>query len=105
MAWEELPEDERTVAPVDMDEYTSASQDDYESYTEESETTFAEAAKADAAGDKFEQATVFLAISLFLAGVASLFRQRRVRYAALTFSAVAIIPGIWTMIDGQQALG
>lgn len=105
VAWENTPDDEQPATALDMDEYAEPGLDDYNEYSETAETQFADAAKADEAGDKFEQASVFLAISLFLAGVASLFKIQGVRYAALLLSAAAVIPGILSMLDGQSALG
>jgi hypothetical protein len=103
--WESLPTDEQPDTALEVEAYQETSFDEYNEYTALAEEQFAEAAKADSAGDKFEQASVFLAISLFLAGVASLFKIQGVRYAALTLSALAVIPGVIAMLDGQNALG
>lgn len=105
VAWENLPDDERPATALDVEEYQETSFEEYETASATADTQFEEAAKADSAGDKFEQASVFLAISLFLAGVASLFKIQGVRYAALTLSALAVIPGVLAMLDGQSALG
>ncbi|HYI60873.1 MAG TPA: DUF4337 family protein [Acidimicrobiales bacterium] len=104
-SWENLPEDERPATALDVDAYQETALEEYNEFSADAETQFTEAAKADSAGDKFEQASVFLAISLFLAGVASLFKVQGVRYAALIGSALVIVPGIMAMLDGQSALG
>lgn len=105
VAWETMPEDEQPATALDVDEYAEPGLDDYNAFSETAEVQFAEAAKADEAGDKFEQASVFLALSLFLAGIASLFKIQGVRYAALLGSVLAVVPGILSMLDGQSALG
>jgi hypothetical protein len=104
-AWEVIPSEDSPPTALDMDEYAQPSFDDYEEYSATADTQFEEAAKADAAGDKFEQASVFLALSLFLAGIASLFKMQSVRIAGLTLAALAVIPGVIAMLDGQSALG
>lgn len=105
VAWDDAPEDERPTTALGMDEYTSESFDQYEIYSAEADSKFEEGATADAAGDKFELANVFFAVSLFMAGVAALFRKHPVRYFALALSLVAMVPGVLSMIDGQSALG
>lgn len=105
VAWEEAPEEERTTTALGMDEYTSESFEQYGIYSEEADAKFEEGATADAAGDKFELANVFFAVSLFMAGVAALFRKHPVRYFALGLSLLSMIPGVISMIDGQSALG
>ena len=57
----------------------------------------------DDAGDKFELAAVFLAVALFFAGIASLFKVHRVRVALLIGSALLIIPGIIAIVQGHGA--
>lgn len=105
VAWENLPEAERPPTALDVDEYAQPSFDDYEEYSAMADAQFEEASKADAAGDKFEQASVFLALSLFLAGLASLFKIQAVRWAGIAGAAIFIIPGVMNILDGQSALG
>lgn len=102
--WAELPEDETPPTPLDLDEYVVQSYEDYEVASAEADAKFEEGATADAAGDDFELANVYFAVSLFMAGVAALFRRHPVRYFALTLSVLAMIPGIVAMIQGQSAL-
>lgn len=105
VAWEAIPTDESPPTALDVDEYQTPSLDEYEALVAQAETQFDEAAKADNAGDKFEQASVFLAVSLFLAGIASLFKIPAVRWGALVLAAVSVVPGVMSMLDGQSALG
>jgi hypothetical protein len=87
-----------------MEEYVVGAQIEGDATTALAEEQFAAAQKADEAGDKFEFASVFLAISLFLAGVASLFKNRKVRYATLLLSVVFIVPGVLSIVQGQNSL-
>ncbi|HEV7720345.1 MAG TPA: DUF4337 family protein [Iamia sp.] len=103
--WEDIPVDESPPTPLDLDEYQVASFDDYEATSDDADAKFEAGATADAAGDKFELANVFFAVSLFMAGVAALFRKHPVRYFALGLSLIGMVPGIISMIQGQNALG
>lgn len=75
-----------------------------EQLTERAAAEFAEAQEFDDAGDKFELAVVFFAVSLFLAGIGSLFKDRKIQMAVLGLSAVVIVPGIVFILQGQSAL-
>lgn len=103
VAWE-ASGDDGPPTPLDMEEYVVGAQIEGDATTALAEEQFASAQKADEAGDKFEFASVFLAISLFLAGVASLFKNRKVRYATLLLSVVFIVPGVVSIVQGQNAL-
>jgi hypothetical protein len=105
VAWEDLPEGDRPASAADLDDYQSESYDEYQSYLDQADADFEAGATADAAGDKFELANVFFAVSLFMAGVAALFRKHPVRYFALALSLVTMVPGIVSMVQGQNALG
>ena len=50
---------------IDTDAYELESFADYEMYADEADAKFEEGAKADAAGDEFELANVYFAVSLF----------------------------------------
>ncbi len=102
--WAELPEEETPPTPLDTDAYVLESFDDYEMYAADADAKFEEGAKADAAGDEFELANVYFAVSLFMAGVAALFRRHPVRYFALGLSVLGIVPGVISMLNGQSAL-
>jgi len=73
----------------------------YSSKFDESEAAFTEAQKANDDGDKFELAAVFLAVALFAAGIASLFRDRKIQMAMLIGSVVLIIPGLYAIGQGK----
>jgi len=49
----------------------------------QAEQEFADAQQVDDQGDKFDLASVFLAVSLFFAGIAALFEVCRIRIAML----------------------
>jgi hypothetical protein len=102
--WAELPEDETPPTPLDLDEYVVESFNDYEDTTALADEQFAEGAKADEGGDKFELANVYFAVALFMAGVAALFRRHPVRYFALGLSVISMVPGVLAMIDGYSIL-
>ena len=62
-------------------------------YEDRAESEYAEGAEADEQGDKFELAAVLLALTLFFAGVATLFARVQVTKALLAISAVTLIAG------------
>ncbi len=64
---------------------------------------FAAAQEVDDAGDKFELAAVFLAVALFFAGIASLFKVHRVRVALLIGAGLLIVPGVIAIVQGHAA--
>lgn len=104
--WEQIPAGapDEPPTPLDTESYVVPAQEQAIALTEEAQAQFAEAQAFDDAGDKFELASVFLAVALFLAGVGSLFRVRKVQIAVLTMSVVAIVPGFIFILQGQSAL-
>ena len=105
-AWEQIPvgAPDEPPTPLDTAEYVIPAQDEAIALTEQAADEFSEAQAFDDAGDKFELAAVFLAVSLFLAGVGSLFKARKVQIAILAMAAVAIVPGVIAITQGQSAL-
>jgi len=110
--WLELPEEETPPTPLDLESYVvpdigledgcvTEEEECYASKFAESEVAFAEAQKANEDGDRFELASVFLAVALFLAGIASLFRQRPIQMAMLIGSVVLILPGLYAIGQGK----
>ena len=106
--WLELPDEETPATPLDLESYIvpdiDCSEEQVECYStkfDESEVAFAEAQKANDDGDKFELASVFLAVALFLAGIASLFKQRNIQAAMLVGSVVLILPGLYAIGQGK----
>ena len=105
-AWELIPagSPDEPPTPLQTEEYVIPAQTEAIALTEQAADEFTEAQAFDDAGDKFELAAVFLAVSLFLAGVGSLFKARKVQIAILTMAAVIIVPGLIAILQGQSAL-
>ena len=105
-AWEVIPvgAPDEPPTPLETDEYVIAAQVEANRLTDVAADRFAEAQEADDAGDEFELAAVFLAVSLFLAGIGTLFKAAAIRTAILAMSVVAMVPGIYAIVQGQQAL-
>ena len=88
--------DEDAITPFDDDEanpYFIAEIAEAERLTAESEQAYDDATEAGDIGDKFELATVLLALTLFFAGIATLFRRRLVAVSLLGVSVVALTAG------------
>ncbi len=88
--------DEDAITPFDDDPenpYFIAEITEAERLTAESEKAYDDATAAGDIGDKFELATVLLALTLFFAGIATLFRRRLVAMSLLGVSLVALIGG------------
>lgn len=105
-AWEQIPVGApgEPPTPLQTEEYVIPAQTEAIALTEQAADEFTEAQAFDDAGDKFELAAVFLAVSLFLAGVGSLFKDRKVQIAILTMAAIVIVPGVLAILQGQSAL-
>jgi hypothetical protein len=102
VAWETQADDENARAtPLDRDEYVVQSYLDYVETSETAEQQFADAKGINEQGDNFGLASVFLAIALFAAGIAALFKSRKLSIALLAGSALLIIPGIWAIAKGK----
>ncbi|MEZ5117089.1 MAG: DUF4337 family protein [Candidatus Nanopelagicales bacterium] len=102
-AWVETGDD-GPPTPLDMDEYVVPAQLEAVRLTNQAETEFSEAQSADEAGSKFSLAAVFLAVALFLGGIASLFQNAGVRIALLIGAAAFIVPGAVAILGGQAAM-
>jgi len=88
--------DEDAITPFDDDPenpYFIAEIDEAERLTAESEKAYDEATAAGDIGDKFELSTVLLALTLFFAGIATLFRRRAVAMSLLGVSTAALVVG------------
>lgn len=111
--WEALPDEETPPTPLDLESYVvpdigtnegcivDVQEECYSSKFDEAEIAFAEAQKATDIGDKYELASVFLAVALFLAGIASLFKQRSIQLAMLVGSVILILPGLYSIGQGK----
>ena len=98
-AWEQPGNEAAT--PLDTDEYVVQAFNDGEELTAQADTQFEEAFAADEQGDKFELASVFLAVALFFAGIASLFKVRPVQIVLLIAAAGLIVPGVIAIVQGK----
>jgi hypothetical protein len=105
-AWEQIPagDPDEPPTPLLTDEYTVPAQGEALRLTEQAATEFQDAQDIDDAGDKFELAAVFLSVALFLAGIGSLFKTRAIQLAILGMSALAVVPGVISILNGQSAL-
>lgn len=63
-----------------------------------------EAVRLDRVGDQFELATVLLALTLFFAGIASLFRRRLLARGLLAVGTLALGAGVMTLLGALAAL-
>jgi hypothetical protein len=105
-AWDRIPvgDPDEPPTPLDTAEYVIPEQVEAQRLTDVAAEKFEEAQTADDAGDKFELAAVFLSVSLFLAGIGTLFKSPAIRTAVLAMSVVAMVPGIYAIVQGQNAL-
>lgn len=88
--------DEDAITPFDDDPenpYFIAEIAEAERLTAESEKAYDEATATGNIGDTFELSTVLLALTLFFAGIATLFRRRVVATALLGISLAALVVG------------
>ena len=105
-AWIEIPvgSPDEPPTPLQTEEYEIPAQTEAIALTEQAADEFSEAQAFDDAGDKFELAAVFLAVSLFLAGIGSLFKSRTLQIAILAMAVVVMVPGVIAIIQGKAAL-
>ncbi|MBZ5735813.1 hypothetical protein K8Z61_15065 [Nocardioides sp. TRM66260-LWL] len=82
---------------ADDNPYENADYAEGQAQGEASKQTYEEAKAADERGDKFELATVFLALTLFFGGIATLFSRRSVRLTLL-------VVGTGTLAFGSSIL-
>lgn len=88
--------DADAVTPFDDDAenpYVIAEFAEAERLADESKAAYDEATAAGDVGDTFELATVLLALTLFFAGIATLFRRRLVSTALLGIALVSLVAG------------
>ncbi len=75
--------------PLEVDEYVIEAFTTANDLFEQADAQFTDAQKTDDRGDNFDLAAVFLAVSLFFAGIAALFMARKIQVAMLIGSALA----------------
>lgn len=100
-AWLAVPQGEGPLTPQGMDEYATPAYDRYVELNDQATASFDEAQRIDDQGDKFDLAAVYLAVSLFFAGIAALFKVRKVQLAMLAASVVVIVPGLIAIAQGK----
>lgn len=100
-AWLAFPEGEGPATPLDTDEYVIEALTSAQDLTAQADLEFDEAQKIDDQGDNFDLAAVFLAVSLFFAGIAALFKVRRIQLAMLAGSALLLLPGLQAIGKGK----
>lgn len=100
-AWLAIPQGEGPPTPLDTDEYKIQAYDDYQTYAAQADAEFDEAAKIDDQGDNFDLASVYLAVALFFAGIATLFKVRNIQIAMLVFAILMVGPGLWFIAKGK----
>lgn len=101
VAWEKLEGDNDVPTPLDTPDYVLEDFTTYQQEFAKSQKEFDDAATKDDLGDNLDLASIFLAVALFLAGIAALFKVRRISIALLCGSAVVIIPGCWAIAKGK----
>jgi hypothetical protein len=101
VVWVDLTGDNDVPSPLDTDAYVSDDLVSYQTNFDQSVKQFDDAAKIDDQGDQMDLAAVFLAVSLFFAGIASLFKVRKVSIMMLTGSLILIVPGCWAIAKGK----
>jgi hypothetical protein len=100
-AWLAIPEGEGPPTPLDTEEYVIEAFDTANQLTEQAEAEFTAAQQVDDDGDNFDLATVFLAVSLFFAGIAALFKVRKIQIAMLIGALALLVPGIQAIATGK----
>jgi hypothetical protein len=100
-AWLAIPAGEGPATPLDTEEYRIEAFDTAEALTAQADAEFAEAAKIDDQGDNFDLASVYLAVALFFAGIATLFKVRKIQMVMLVFAAIMLVPGLIAIAKGK----
>lgn len=80
-------------SPLQLDSYVIAEDAQAEAAYDVRDKADAKAATAADKGDTYDKATVFLALSLFFAGIATTFRRRRLSTLLLGVAVVALVIG------------
>ena len=99
LAWEGVPLNASPPTPLATEEYVVPDFVEAERLEAQAKDELREAEDAGDTGDKFQLAAVFLAVALFLAGIATLFRSHRVRVGTLALSGAALVPGVIVILS------
>ena len=101
-AWDAQPDtDGGARTPLEVDEYVIEAYTTANDLFERADAQFIDAQNTDDRGDNFDLAAVFLAVSLFFAGIAALFKVRKIQVAMLIGSALLILPGLQSIAKGK----
>ena len=100
-AWLAIPQGEGPLNPLAMEEYVVPQYDRYVELADQASSTFTKAQEIDDQGDNFDLAAVYLAVSLFFAGIAALFKVRVLQIAMLVASFLLVFPGLEAIGQGK----
>ena len=101
-AWDAQPDTaDSPRTPLEVDEYVIEAYTTASDLTDQADAQFTDAQNIDDRGDNFDLAAVFLAVSLFFAGIAALFKVRKIQIAMLVGSALLILPGVQAIAKGK----
>jgi Domain of unknown function (DUF4337) len=92
------PFDTESGSPYGLDEWAQGN-----ALTEQADEAYAGAVAADDKGDRFDLAAVFLALSLFFGGIATVFQRRLPQVAMLTVGAVGFVIGMGAVVWAHLA--
>ena len=92
LAWTDTPDDGPDT-PFEMAEYTVESEVEAEVARAAAEKHDAKAQAAAEKGDNYDKSTIYLALALFFAGIATTFRSRRYSGLLLSVSTIAVVVG------------
>jgi hypothetical protein len=87
------PFDADAGSPYSLDEWAQGNQ-----LSEDADKAYQEAVAADDKGDKFDLATVFLALSLFFGGIATVFRRYLPQAATLAIGGIGLVVGTGAVV-------
>lgn len=100
VAWGEDTTDAQS--PLDLDSYVTAEDAQAQTAYDERDAADTLAATAAERGDTYDKATVFLALSLFFAGIATTFRRRRLATLLLGVGVVTLVIGAVQLATAQR---
>jgi hypothetical protein len=98
--WQKTDDAETPFDTIDGNPYTIDQYDSADEMQKKSEGEVKDAEDADAKGDKYDLSTVLLALTLFFAGVATLFSNLKVTSALLAVGGVTLLLGFGVFLQG-----
>lgn len=101
-AWLDMPEADRPLTPMYLEDvYVIEDLTISQELFEQADAEFQDALKIDDQGDNFDLAAVYLAVALFFAGVAALFKARRIQVLLLGGAGLMMLPGLQAIAKGK----